>query len=82
MPTLQETAVRRATAARTVRRRPSWWQPVVAFGVFAGLWYAVAAYYDRKVELPYLVPYPHLVLQAIVHDTRPDGAPTGFNAEL
>ncbi|MGW3966677.1 ABC transporter permease [Amycolatopsis sp. NPDC005003] len=82
MATLQETAVRRATAARTARRRPSWRQPVVAFGVFVGLWYAVAAYYDRTVELPYLVPYPHLVLKAIVHDTRPSGAPTGFNAEL
>ncbi|MEU5264638.1 ABC transporter permease subunit [Amycolatopsis sp. NPDC021455] len=82
MATLQETAVRRATAARTVRRRLSWWQPAVAFGVFVGLWYGVAAYYDRTVELPYLVPYPHLVLQAIVHDTRPDGKPTGFNAEL
>lgn len=82
MATLQETAVRRATAARTLPRRPSWWQPVVAFGVFVGLWYGVATYYDRTVELPYLVPYPHLVLKAIVHDTRPNGAPTGFNAEL
>ncbi|WP_236795626.1 ABC transporter permease [Amycolatopsis sp. GM8] len=88
MPTLQETATRRATAARAahkprrVRKRASWWQPVVVFGIFVGLWYAVAAYYDQKVQLPYLVPYPHLVLMSIIHDTRPDGEPTGFNAEL
>ncbi|RSM46417.1 ABC transporter permease [Amycolatopsis balhimycina DSM 5908] len=85
MPTLQETAARRTTAAlkpRRVRKTASWWQPVVAFGVFVGLWYAAAAYYDQVVESPYLVPYPHLVLTAIINDTRPDGAPTGFNAEL
>jgi NitT/TauT family transport system permease protein len=85
MPTLQETAARRTTAAwapRRIRKPASWWQPVVAFGVFVGLWYAAAAYYDQVVESPYLVPYPHLVLTAIIHDTRPDGAPTGFNAEL
>jgi len=88
MPTLQETAARRTTAARSalqprrIRKPASWWQPVVAFGVFIGVWYAVAAYYDKTVESPYLVPYPHLVLTAILNDTRPDGAPTGFNDQL
>ncbi|NUP75352.1 MAG: ABC transporter permease [Sinomonas sp.] len=88
MATLQETAARRTAAAasafkaRRQRKPVSWWQPVVVFGLFVGLWYAAAAYYDQQVQLPYLVPYPHLVLTAIIHDTRPNGAPTGFNPEL
>ncbi len=54
------------------RRRPAWLKtvlpPVVVFVVLVGLWYAAAYYYDQVQQLGYLVPYPHLVLQALFVD--------------
>jgi NitT/TauT family transport system permease protein len=42
--------------------RMTWWQPTLVFILFVALWYGVATYYDKVVQLSFLVPYPHLVL--------------------
>ncbi|HEY0249641.1 MAG TPA: ABC transporter permease subunit [Gryllotalpicola sp.] len=84
--TLNEVAERRASAAvarlRRPRRRISWWQPLIVFALLVGGWYALANYYDKARHLAFLVPYPHLVLKAIFHDTLPNGTPTTFDGEL
>ncbi|HAM25787.1 MAG TPA: ABC transporter permease [Microbacteriaceae bacterium] len=49
-------------------RRVQWWQPVVVFLALVGVWYLVANYYDKVQGLPFLVPYPHLVLKAAFAD--------------
>ncbi|GIG29226.1 ABC transporter permease [Cellulomonas marina] len=49
------------------RGRTPWWQPLVVLVALIGLWYAAAASYARQ-ELAFLVPYPHLVLRAMVAD--------------
>jgi len=55
---------------RFYNRRSSvtWWQPVVVFFILVGLWYLAALYYDKIVQLAYLVPYPHLVLREFYGD--------------
>jgi NitT/TauT family transport system permease protein len=84
--TLQQVAERRASVAapslRRTRRRISWWQPLIVFALFVAVWYAAASYYDKARHLAFLVPYPHLVLKAVFHDTLPNGTPTAFNGEL
>ncbi|WP_144764876.1 ABC transporter permease [Curtobacterium sp. 9128] len=86
MTTLQQATDARAARLATRRSRPrravTWWQPVVVFAVLVGIWYAAAAYYDHVRNLAFLVPYPHLVLAAIVHDTGMNGAPTTFDSDL
>ena len=88
MATLQEVAETRATRAAArratprVRRSVTWWQPVGVFALLVAAWYAAAAYYDHVRSLAFLVPYPHLVLKAIVRDTGMDGTPTTFDADL
>ncbi|OII04020.1 ABC transporter permease [Curtobacterium sp. MCBA15_008] len=88
MATLQEVADARATRAAArrsaprVRRSVTWWQPVVVFALLVTVWYAVAYYYDHVRELAFLVPYPHLVLKAIVAPTGMNGAPTTFGSDL
>ncbi|WIB25751.1 ABC transporter permease subunit [Curtobacterium sp. MCSS17_015] len=88
MVTLQEVAdarTARATARRSTprsRRSVTWWQPVVVLAVLIGLWYAAAAYYDHVRGLAFLVPYPHLVLTAIVAPTGMNGAPSTFGSDL
>jgi NitT/TauT family transport system permease protein len=85
MVTLQEVTESRAARAtslavrRTKKRTPAtWWQPVVVLALLVGVWWLVAAYYDKSKGLAFLVPYPHLVLQALVNDpTQPT-----FNQEL
>jgi NitT/TauT family transport system permease protein len=72
------TAVRRGRTRRTV----TWWQPLVVLAVLVGIWYAAAAYYDHVRSLAFLVPYPHLVLKAIVWDTDPSGTLTTFGHDL
>ena len=56
------------------RRRPRWmrtfWQPLLVLVALVGLWYAAAYYYDQVQQLGYLVPYPHLVLQALFIDAN------------
>jgi NitT/TauT family transport system permease protein len=83
--------VQEATQARTARasvrrgrtrRTVTWWQPLVVLAVLVGIWYAVAAYYDHVRSLAFLVPYPHLVLKAIVWDTDPSGTLTTFGHDL
>ncbi|WP_267419547.1 MULTISPECIES: ABC transporter permease [unclassified Curtobacterium] len=86
MATLQE--VTEARTARVAvrrsrpRRRVMWWQPVVVLAILVGIWYAAAAYYDHVRNLAFLVPYPHLVLKAIVAPTLPDGSPSTFGSDL
>ncbi|SBN61892.1 NitT/TauT family transport system permease protein [Curtobacterium sp. 9128] len=86
MATLQQATEARAARLATRRSRPrravTWWQPVVVFAVLIGVWYAAAAYYDHVRNLAFLVPYPHLVLKAIVWDTGVNGAPTTFDSDL
>ncbi|GAA4267514.1 ABC transporter permease [Frondihabitans peucedani] len=38
--------------------------PIVVFFVLVGLFYVAAFYYDKVKQLPFLVPYPHLILKA------------------
>lgn len=38
--------------------------PIVVFFVLVGLFYLAAFYYDKVKQLPFLVPYPHLILKA------------------
>lgn len=38
--------------------------PIVVFLVLVGLFYVAAVYYDKAKGLPFLVPYPHLILKA------------------
>lgn len=86
MATLQE--VTEARTARVAvrrsrpRRRVMWWQPVVVLAILVGIWYAAATYYDHVRNLAFLVPYPHLVLKAIVAPTLPDGSPSTFGNDL
>jgi NitT/TauT family transport system permease protein len=88
MVTLQEVADARTarTAARRAtprsRRSVTWWQPVVVLAVLVGVWYAAAAYYEHVRGLAFLVPYPHLVLKAIVAPTGMNGAPSTFGSDL
>ncbi|WP_228514489.1 ABC transporter permease [Frondihabitans sp. VKM Ac-2883] len=39
--------------------------PIVVFFVLVGLFYVAAFYYDKVKGLPFLVPYPHLILKAV-----------------
>ena len=50
------------------RRSTLWWPPLVVFGILLGVAYLVALYYDKVVQLPYLIPYPHLVLKEFYGD--------------
>jgi len=38
--------------------------PIVVFFILVGLFYLAAFYYDKVKQLPFLVPYPHLILKA------------------
>jgi NitT/TauT family transport system permease protein len=38
--------------------------PIVVFFILVGLFYLAALYYDKVKQLPFLVPYPHLILKA------------------
>lgn len=57
-------AVTPVAARRRKRSTISWLGPVVVFILMIGLWYLLAYYYDQR-GLPYFVPYPHQVVQAI-----------------
>ena len=52
---------------RRKRSTISWLGPVVVFFLMIGLWYALAYYYAQR-GLPYFVPYPHQVVEAIFSD--------------
>ncbi|BDZ48424.1 nitrate ABC transporter permease [Frondihabitans sucicola] len=39
--------------------------PIVVFFLLLGLFYLAALYYDKAKQLPFLVPYPHLILKAV-----------------
>jgi len=56
---------RRRVAAST-SRSVTYVLPIAVFGVLIGLFYVAALYYDKVKELPFLVPYPHLIVKAIV----------------
>ncbi|ROS59280.1 NitT/TauT family transport system permease protein [Frigoribacterium sp. PhB160] len=65
--------VRRALSPRAARTR-NVVLPIVVFVALIGLGYLIALYYDRVRGLPFLVPYPHLVVDRIFLDAdfRPD----------
>ncbi|WP_034609323.1 ABC transporter permease [Cellulomonas sp. URHD0024] len=52
---------------RRKRSTISWLGPIVVFVLMIGLWYALAYYYAQR-GLPYFVPYPHEVVEAIFSD--------------
>jgi NitT/TauT family transport system permease protein len=58
----------RQRRALTRRRRMTWWQPAVVFVLLIGLWYLVALYYDKVLQLSFVIPYPHLVLKEFYGD--------------
>ena len=61
------TATTRRPAPASSRRKRStisWLGPVIVFFLMIGLWYALAYYYAQR-GLPYFVPYPHQVVEAI-----------------
>jgi NitT/TauT family transport system permease protein len=53
--------------ARRILSKP-WWQPTIVLALVIGLWYLVAAYYDKSKQLAFVVPYPHLVLHEAFAD--------------
>ena len=57
-------AVTPVAPRRRKRSTISWLGPVVVFILMIGLWYALAYYYAQR-GLPYFVPYPHQVVQAM-----------------
>jgi len=61
---------KRKVARRSLASRMSWWQPLVVFLIIIGIWYGVAYYYDKVQELPFLVPYPHLVFESLFLDAE------------
>ncbi|MEP6630382.1 MAG: ABC transporter permease subunit [Lapillicoccus sp.] len=76
-PTPVDTSPTPGAAAPTTglrRGRPRWvrtfWPPLLVLVALVGLWYAAAYYYDQVQQLGYLVPYPHLVLQALFVDAN------------
>jgi NitT/TauT family transport system permease protein len=56
----------RAKVRRSTSRTVTYVLPVVVFAVLVGLFYIAALYYDKVKQLPFLVPYPHLIVKAIV----------------
>ncbi len=59
----QSRATREARIRRSYSRRSAiWWPPVIVFFLLIGIWYLIATYYDKVQGLPFLVPYPHLVI--------------------
>jgi NitT/TauT family transport system permease protein len=73
-----ETITNRAEEARAQRmarqqraysgRALNVWPPIIVFVLLIGIWYLIALYYDRVKGLPFLVPYPHLVLTKFFGD--------------
>ena len=54
------------TPVRRVRfRGGTWWQPVAAFFVIVGVWYAIAAVFAAQARA-FLWPFPHEVLYALL----------------
>jgi NitT/TauT family transport system permease protein len=49
-------------------RSTQWWPPILVFVILVGVAYLIAFYYDKVVQLPYLIPYPHLVLKEFYGD--------------
>ncbi|WP_426595025.1 ABC transporter permease [Cellulomonas sp. McL0617] len=65
--TAEARTVTPVAARRRKRSTISWLGPIVVFFLMIGLWYALAYYYAQR-GLPYFVPYPHQVVQAIFSD--------------
>ena len=67
----QDASDQKAPKLRQVRmnrfyavRRSGWWQPVVVFFILIGIAYLIALYYDKALQLSYIVPYPHQIVAA------------------
>lgn len=56
----------RARVRRSTSRTVTYVLPIVVFAVLVGLFYVAALYYDKVKQLAFLVPYPHLIVKAIV----------------
>jgi NitT/TauT family transport system permease protein len=56
----------RVKVRRSTSRTVTYVLPVVVFAVLVGLFYVAALYYDKVKQLAFLVPYPHLIVKAIV----------------
>lgn len=52
---------------RAFRGKP-WWQPTLVFIGLIGLWYLAAYYYDKSLQLSFVIPYPHLVFHQMFVD--------------
>ena len=51
---------------RLSRRGAVFWPPAAVGAALLALWYLAATYYDKVLALSYIVPYPHLVGQALL----------------
>lgn len=60
-------AARQARIARSFRR-VAWWQPTLFFIFLVGLWYLAALYYDKTLQLSFVIPYPHQVAHELFVD--------------
>lgn len=67
------TAARAARARRRARssRVSLWLLPVVVFAILITIWYFVSLYYDKGLQLGWLVPYPLEVLQIVFFPAKP-----------
>jgi NitT/TauT family transport system permease protein len=60
-------AARQARIARSFRK-VAWWQPTLFFIFLVGIWYLAALYYDKALQLSFVIPYPHQVLHEMFVD--------------
>lgn len=58
---------RSARLDQALRRMP-WWQPTLFFIFLVGIWYLAALYYDKALQLSFVIPYPHQVAHELFVD--------------
>ncbi|CAN5278132.1 ABC transporter permease [soil metagenome] len=63
----ERVAARQARIARSFRK-VAWWQPTLFFVFLVGIWYLAALYYDKALQLSFVIPYPHQVLHEMFVD--------------
>jgi len=72
--------VRAAERGRRGAKAALWILPIVVFIILIGLWYLAALYYDKVVQLSFLVPYPHQVLAVVFFPKA--GLSPSFSSQL
>jgi NitT/TauT family transport system permease protein len=55
----------REARIRRAFRRVSWWQPLIVLFLLIGVWQLIATYYDKVLQLTFLIPYPIQVVQVV-----------------